>query len=238
MLTRAMENPRSILLVEDDERLAELVSTFLKGQGFQVRTVTEGPAALAALRSDPPDCLVLDILLPGMDGIEVCRQTRAIFTGWILMLTALDEDIHEVVALDTGADDYLTKPVRPHVLLSRLRALFRRTTRGPAVPARDSRWLPAVQLRIDSALRTVSLADAPVHLTDAEFDLLWLLVRSAPEVLSRDDLLSSLRGIEHDGLDRSIDMRISKLRRKLGDEQPPHRIIKTVRGRGYFCTPD
>ncbi|WP_426749743.1 response regulator [Myxococcus sp. Y35] len=232
-----MESAQSILLVEDDERLAELVSSFLKGQGFRVRTVTNGPDALAALRSEPPDCVVLDILLPGMDGIEVCRQARAIYPGWILMLTALDEDIHEVVALDTGADDYLTKPVRPHVLLSRLRALFRRATRGAAAPSHDSRWLPSVKLRIDGLLRTVSLADTPVHLTDAEFDLLWLLARNAPEVLSRDALLSALRGIEHDGLDRSIDMRISKLRRKLGDEQPPHRIIKTVRGRGYFCAP-
>ncbi|WP_223643642.1 response regulator [Corallococcus sp. EGB] len=229
--------PQDILLVEDDERLAELVSSFLRGQGFRVRAVTNGPDALAALRSEPPDCLVLDILLPGMSGIEVCRQARESFSGWILMLTALDEDLHEVVALDTGADDYLTKPVRPHVLLSRLRALFRRATRGGAPAPHDSRWFPSVKLRIDSVLRTIRLADTPVHLTDAEFDLLWLLARSAPEVLSRDDLLSSLRGIEHDGLDRSIDMRISKLRRKLGDE-PPHRIIKTVRGRGYFCTPE
>ncbi|QSQ21702.1 response regulator transcription factor [Pyxidicoccus parkwayensis] len=234
-----MEPPSRILLVEDDERLARLVSSFLEGQGFQVRRVGNGPDALAALRSEPPDCLILDILLPGMDGIEVCRQARVLYSGWILMLTAQDEDIHEVVALDTGADDYLTKPVRPHVLLSRLRALFRRSTRGAAAaPSRDSRWLPSVGLRIDGTLRTASLADEPVLLTDAEFDLLWLLARRAPEVLTRDDLLSALRGIEHDGLDRSIDMRISKLRRKLGDEEPPHRIIKTVRGRGYFCTPD
>ncbi|QSQ17505.1 response regulator transcription factor [Myxococcus landrumensis] len=227
-----------ILLVEDDERLARLVSSFLEGQGFRVRTVANGPDALASLQHEAPDCLVLDILLPGMDGIEVCRRARASYSGWILMLTALDEDIHEVVALDTGADDYVTKPVRPQVLLSRLRALFRRTARDTRKSTQDARWLPSVGLRIDGVLRTVSLAESPVHLTDAEFDLLWLLANRAPEVLSRDDLLSALRGIEHDGLDRSIDMRISKLRRKLGDEQPPHRIIKTVRGRGYFCTPE
>lgn len=233
-----MASPPYILLVEDDERLARLVSSFLEGQGFRVRTVANGPDALATLQGEPPDCLVLDILLPGMDGIEVCRRARAIYSGWILMLTALDEDIHEVVALDTGADDYITKPVRPQVLLSRLKALFRRASRDTRKPTQDTRWIPSVGLRIDGVLRTVSLAESPVHLTDAEFDLLWLLASRAPDVLSRDDLLSALRGIEHDGLDRSIDMRISKLRRKLGDEQPPHRIIKTVRGRGYFCTPE
>lgn len=235
-----MEPTPRILLVEDDERLASLVQTFLRSQGFQVSRVGDGQEALNAIRSEPPDCVILDILLPGMDGIEVCRRVRPTYHGWILMLTAQDEDINEVVALDTGADDYLTKPVRPHVLLSRLRALLRRASRGsPKVsePSLDEGKVIATQeLRIDGDRRTVSRAGEPIVLTDAEFDLLWLLASRAPAILTRDDILSELRGIEHDGLDRSIDMRISKLRRKLGDDQPPHQLIKTVRGRGYLFT--
>ncbi|WP_395841718.1 response regulator [Archangium violaceum] len=235
----SMEPTPRILLVEDDERLAKLVQTFLQSQGFQVRWVGDGQEALKAIRSEPPDCVILDILLPGVDGIEVCRQVRPTYHGWILMLTAQDEDINEVVALDTGADDYLTKPVRPHVLLSRLRALLRRASRGiPKVSEPSSldegKVITAQELRIDGDRRTVSRAGDPIVLTDAEFDLLWLLASRAPAILTRDDILSELRGIEHDGLDRSIDMRISKLRRKLGDDQPPHQLIKTVRGRGYL----
>ncbi|WP_342380025.1 response regulator [Myxococcus stipitatus] len=130
------------LLVEDDERPARLVGSFLKEQGFRVRTVGNGPDALAALQREVPDCLVLDILLPGMDGIEVCRRARASYSGWTLMLTALDEDIHEVVALDTGADDSITKPVRPQVLLSRPRALFWRTARDSRKPSPDAGGFP------------------------------------------------------------------------------------------------
>ncbi|QRK13861.1 response regulator transcription factor [Archangium violaceum] len=233
-----MEPTPRILLVEDDERLASLVQTFLRSQGFEVSRVGDGQEAINAIRNEPPDCVILDILLPGMDGIEVCRRVRPTYPGWILMLTAQDEDINEVVALDTGADDYLTKPVRPHVLLSRLRALLRRASRGiPKVSEPslgEGKVIATQELRIDGDRRTVSRAGEPIVLTDAEFDLLWLLASRAPAILTRDDILSELRGIEHDGLDRSIDMRISKLRRKLGDDQPPHQLIKTVRGRGYL----
>ncbi|MBJ6764162.1 response regulator transcription factor [Myxococcaceae bacterium JPH2] len=239
-----MEPHPHLLLVEDDERLAGLIQTFLRGHGFEVRWMADGPSALRALAEAPPACIILDVLLPGLDGLEVCRRAREHFTGFILMLTAQDEDIQEVVALDLGADDYLTKPVRPQVLLSRLRALLRRAARG--VPEAASRHVLADAtserasgaLRINGVLRTVTRAGASVELTDAEFDLLWMLARRAPDVLSRDDLLAELRGIEHDGLDRSIDMRISKLRRKLGDDVPPHRLIRTVRGRGYFLAPE
>ncbi|MBU8896950.1 DNA-binding response regulator [Corallococcus sp. H22C18031201] len=238
-----MEPHPHLLLVEDDERLAGLIQTFLQGHGFEVQWVADGPSALRALCETPPACVILDVLLPGLDGLEVCRRAREAFTGFILMLTAQDEDIQEVVALDLGADDYLTKPVRPQVLLSRLRALLRRAVRGVpepsrATPADSPRERTSGALRINGVLRTVTRAGVPVELTDAEFDLLWMLARRAPAVLSRDDLLAELRGIEHDGLDRSIDMRISKLRRKLGDDVPPHRLIRTVRGRGYFLAPE
>ncbi|PCC74593.1 two-component system, OmpR family, response regulator RstA [Nannocystis exedens] len=232
-----MESHAQILLVEDDARLAALITAFLTTQGFQVRAVADGRAAIAAILDQPPDGVILDMLLPGADGLEVCRTVRARYRGFILVLTAQDEDIHEVVALDTGADDYLTKPVRPQVLLARLRALLRRGARVSGADERSSCIL-AGDLAIDVDRRTVTRGGAPVVLTDAEFDLLWLLARRAPAVLSRDELVAELRGIEFDGLDRSIDMRVSKLRRKLGDDQPPHRVIRTVRGRGYLFVKD
>jgi len=227
------ERSPKILLVEDDERLARLIAAFLTGQGFQIREVADGRAAIAAILDDPPDCVILDMLLPGADGLEVCRTVRGRYRGFILVLTAQDEDIHEVVALDSGADDYLGKPVRPQVLLARLRALLRRGARAGASDGRDT-TITAGDLAIDADRRTVTRAGVTIALTDAEFDLLWLLAVRAPAVLSRDELVAQLRGIEFDGLDRSIDMRVSKLRRKLGDEAPPHRRIRTVRGRGYL----
>ncbi|WAS98850.1 response regulator transcription factor [Nannocystis punicea] len=227
-----MESRPQILLVEDDARLAGLVTAFLTTQGFEVRAVADGRAGIAAILAEPPDCVILDMLLPGADGLEVCRAVRGRYRGFILVLTAQDEDIHEVVALDTGADDYLAKPVRPQVLLARLRALLRRGARL------SDACILAGDLAIDGDRRTVHRAGVPVALTDAEFDLLWLLATRAPAVLSRDELVAELRGIEFDGLDRSIDMRVSKLRRKLGDDQAPHRRIRTVRGRGYLFVKD
>ncbi|UQA60735.1 response regulator transcription factor [Polyangium aurulentum] len=233
-----MDGHPRILLVEDDERLARLIEAFLVAQGLRVQCVADGRKAIAIIRSDPPDCVILDMLLPGADGLEVCRSVRAGYGGCILVLTAQDEDIHEVVALDSGADDYLAKPVRPQVLLARLRALLRRGARtSPASDGRGARIVSG-DLVIEAHRRAVTRAGAPVALTDAEFDLLWLLASRAPAVLSRDELVSELRGIEFDGLDRSIDMRVSKLRKKLGDEPPPHRIIRTVRGRGYLFAKD
>ncbi|MDI3288756.1 response regulator transcription factor [Polyangium sp. 15x6] len=229
----APRQPR-ILLVEDDERLAGLIQAFLAGQGFRVGRVAEGREAISIILGDPPDCVILDMLLPGVGGLEVCRAVRAGYPGFILVLTAQDEDIHEVVALDTGADDYLAKPVRPQVLLARLRALLRRGARAAAAPSDERARITSGDLEIDAERRAVTQSGAPVLLTDAEFELLWLLASRAPAVLSRDELVAELRGITFDGLDRSIDMRICKLRKKLGDDEPPHRLIRTVRGRGYL----
>ncbi|RFA27339.1 DNA-binding response regulator [Alkalilimnicola ehrlichii] len=233
-----MDSNARILLVEDDERLANLMQQFLANQGLTVTAVGDGPAATKTILATSPDCVILDMLLPGYDGIEVCRRVRPAYNGWILMLTAQDDEIDEVVALDTGADDYLTKPVRPQVLLARLRALLRRAQRSTdqataPVTSHDSIIIER-DVSIDGNRRSVVRAGNPVELTDAEFDLLWLLASRAPEILTRDGIMAELRGIEHDGVDRSIDMRISKLRRKLGDDSPPHRLIKTVRGRGYL----
>ncbi|MCY1060701.1 response regulator [Nannocystis sp. SCPEA4] len=233
-----MESHAQILLVEDDARLTALITAFLVAQGFMnVRSVADGRAAIATILADPPDCVILDMLLPGAEGLEVCRAVRGRYRGFILVLTAQDEDIHEVVALDAGADDYLAKPVRPQVLLARLRALLRRGARLNGADERSACIL-AGDLAIDGERRMVTRGGVTVALTDAEFDLLWLLASRAPAVLSRDELVGELRGIEFDGLDRSIDMRVSKLRRKLGDDQPPHRRIRTVRGRGYLFVKD
>lgn len=224
-----------ILLVEDDERLADLTAEYLRKNGFDVSVEGHGDRACSRIPQEHPDLVVLDLMLPGRDGFEICRSVRPGYTGLILMLTARDEDMDRIVGLELGADDYLTKPVQPRVLLAHIRALLRRagTANGESVASNEDE-IELGDFRISQATRTASLNQAPLDLTTAEFDLLWLLARNAGNILSRDDLLQNLRGIEFDGLDRSIDARISRLRKKLGDDpENPHRI-KTVRGKGYL----
>jgi two-component system response regulator RstA len=176
-----------------------------------------------------PDLVILDIMLPGMDGLTVCRNARLTYHGPIIMLTARGEDLDEVVGLEVGADDYMKKPASPRVLLARIRTLLRRVNAPPAEgPAKRLELGPLV---IDSASRSVTISGREVDLTTAEFDLLRLLAENAGEPISRDRIYQDLRGIDHDGLDRSIDLRVSRLRTKLGDEGPG--LIKSVRGVGY-----
>lgn len=229
-------NPR-ILLVEDDERLAELTAEYLKKNDFSVEIEARGDTAETRILETRPDLVVLDIMLPGQDGFAVCRAVRPKYDGIILMLTARDEDIDQILGLELGADDYITKPVPPRVLLARIKALLRRA--GPAgedlqegVQSFDS--LTFGSFSISQQTRSAMLAGEQIDLTTAEFDLLWLLARHAGNILSRDDLLQQLRGIGFDGLDRSIDARISRLRKKLNDDPENPTRIKTVRGKGYL----
>ncbi len=229
-----------ILLVEDDARLANLVREYLEKHGFRVMVEHRGDQALARIQAECPDLLVLDLMLPGMDGFDICRAVRPDFPGPILMLTARDEDIDQVVGLELGADDYVTKPVQPRVLLARLRALVRRFGLAGAKVGESQTDAPVTfgKLRIESQSRNVILDGSPVELSTGEFDLLVLLARHAGEVLSRDGILKALRGIGYDGLDRSVDIAVSRLRRKLGDDAAHPFRIKTVRGRGYLFVPD
>lgn len=233
-----MGESKHILVVEDDVRLASLIQEYLQQQGLKVSIEHRGDRAVPRILSERPDLVVLDLMLPGRDGLDVCREIRPSFSGPILMLTARDEDVDQIVGLEMGADDYVNKPVQPRVLLARIRALLRRFP-GHAEGDTPSD-VPAVSqlvfgnLRINRAAREVVLAGQAVELTTNEFELLWLLASRAGHVLSRDLILSTLRGIGYDGLDRSVDLAISRLRKKLGDHaEHPYRI-KTVRARGYL----
>ena len=228
-------NPR-ILLVEDDDRLAELTAEYLRKNDFEVAIESRGDTAEARILAERPDLVVLDIMLPGQDGFSVCRAIRPKYDGIILMLTARDEDIDQILGLELGADDYITKPVPPRVLLARIKALLRRagtgTEEGGDGAAMES--LTFGNFSISQHTRSATLAGDAIDLTTAEFDLLWLLAKHAGAILSRDDLLQQLRGIGFDGLDRSIDARISRLRKKLNDDPENPTRIKTVRGKGYL----
>ena len=221
-----------VMLVEDDARLAELVTEYLSGYEFAVEVVTRGDTALERFREIAPDAVVLDLMLPGLDGMVVCRQLRELSEVPILILTAREDSYDEVSGLEQGADDFVNKPVQPRVLLARLRALMRRASNKPGA---DGQALVFGALSIVPTDRQVSWRGEPCILSNTEYKLLLVLAESAGQVLSRDALLKKMRGIEFDGLDRSIDNSISKLRRKFDDTESEK--IKTVWGEGYLFSP-
>lgn len=220
----------TILLADDDTALTEVVAEFLQAHGFTTVVTGDGLSAVEVIRASPPDLVVLDLTMPGMDGLSVCRTIRPFYSGPVLLLTALVDDIDEVAGLETGADDYVRKPVRPRVLLARIRSLLRRAT---ANPGSTSRSLELGALCIDPGAREVSVKGEPIPLTTAEFDLLLALATRAGEVVTRDELYHQLRGISWDGVDRSMDLRVSRLRSKLEEGGAPSDWIKSVRGVGY-----
>jgi DNA-binding response OmpR family regulator len=223
-----------VLLVEDDRRLAELTAQYLEQNGLCVTIESNGDRALERFSASPPNLVLLDLMLPGRDGIAICREIRRSSQVPILILTALDTDLNQVIGLEAGADDYVIKPVDPIVLLARVRALLRRT--GPA--AERPADIRLGRLRVSEQAREVWLDGVAVPMTTQEFELLSLLARRAGQLVSRDDVFRSVRGIDYNGIDRSIDVRISKLRRKLGDHADAPTRIKTVWGKGYLLVPD
>jgi DNA-binding response OmpR family regulator len=227
-----------ILLIEDDARLAELTATYLEQNGLRVSTEARGDRAVERFTRERPRLVLLDLLLPGKDGLSICREIRRVCEVPILILTAKDTDIDHVIGLEAGADDYVMKPVDPMVLLARVRALLRRAERPGSAPAERKPDLLLGALRISETSREVWLQGSPVPLTTQEFELLSLLAHRAGELVSRDEVFRSMRGIDYDGLDRSIDGRVSKLRRKLGDDAAAPTRIKTVWGKGYLLVPD
>lgn len=231
-----MENQKThpqLLLVEDDRSLAGLVTEYLEKNGFAISVEDRGDRAVDRILGENPDLVILDVGLPGMDGFSVCKTIRPSFGGPILILTARGDEVDEVIGLEIGADDYLAKPVRPRVLLARLRSLLRRTN-AAAVASQNGSKIELNSLVIDARSRTVHLDQDPLELTTGEFDLLWFLAQNAGEVLSRQAIYKNVRGISYDGLDRSIDLRISKLRKKLGDDPKHPERLKSVRGVGYL----
>lgn len=229
-----------VLIVEDDDRLASLTQEYLSANGLAVSIVGDGVTAIQRIRDENPDLVVLDLMLPGADGLAVCREVRAAYRNPILMLTARTDDMDQVLGLELGADDYVAKPVKPRVLLARIRALLRRADGEAEATAGsgDQRRLEFGDLVIDDASRAVLLSAQPVELTSAEYDLLWLLASNAGKILSREEIFERLRGIPYDGQDRSIDVRISRIRPKIGDDPDNPRRIKTVRSKGYLFVRD
>lgn len=222
-----------IMVVEDDPSLAEWIMDYLGSHGFLVTTANRGDEAVTLIKEDNPDLVVLDIMLPEKDGFTVCREVRHFFHNPILMLTARHEEVDEVMGLETGADDYLGKPVKPAVLLARIKVLLRRNTNLSSATQREFGCF-----FIDSESRTVTLDAESVPLSSHEFELLWLLTANAGNIMSRDELVAQMRGIDYDGFDRSIDISISRLRKKLKDNPGQPKRIKTVRGKGYLLATD
>jgi DNA-binding response OmpR family regulator len=239
---------RKILIVDDETILLETIAYNLEQAGYQVATAADGASALEAARKEKPDLVILDIMLPEMDGLEVCRQLRredATATTPIMMLTAKTDEIDKVVGLEVGADDYVTKPFGRRELLARVRALLRRADYAPpshegrngqdaaTESARANRELVAGPLRIDLAGRRVHCRGQELELQPKQFDLLTYLVRNRGTVLTRDQLLHNVWGYDYVGDTRTVDVHIRWLREKLEEDPANPRLIQTVRGVGY-----
>lgn len=217
--------PRA-LVVDDEPPIRELVRGYLERDGILVTVAEDGPAALAAARAESPDIVILDLMLPGIDGLEVCRQLRTFSDAYVLMLTARSEEIDRIVGLSVGADDYLVKPFSPRELVARVRALLRR-------PRTTSHALPPVGLVLNAQRHEVRVDGAPIDLTATEFGILAALARDPGVVVSRTALLDSVWGPEFVSDDHLVDVHVANLRRKLGDDAERPRFVETVRGFGY-----
>jgi len=221
-----------VLLVEDNARLAASIRDYLEKQQVEVHVESDGLAVAARIERLRPDLVILDLMLPGKSGLAICRELRRTDRTPILMLTAKGEDIDQVMGLEMGADDYVVKPVEPRVLLARIEAILRRAK--PAAGAAREAKLEAGRLAIDGTRREATIGGRALELTTGDFDILWLLASRQGAVVTRDEILRVVRGIDYDGLDRSIDARICRLRRKLHEAGGAESMIKTVRLRGYL----
>ncbi|MCV6626715.1 MAG: response regulator transcription factor [Cellvibrionaceae bacterium] len=233
-----MKENRTILLVEDDIELAGMISDFLSDQGFAVNHVDNGSQAIHKILESNPDLVLLDVMLPGTNGIEVAHKVRPSYQGIIIMLTAKDDEISEINSLNRGADAFLEKPVRPHILLAHINAHLRRISGNTTEASSEAKptILRNQNLLLDIKKQEAYLDNSRLNLTTAELHLLLYFMKRAGETVTRVDLYRDLRNIEYDGLDRSMDMRISTLRKKMNDDKPPYRFIKTIRNLGYMLT--
>jgi two-component system alkaline phosphatase synthesis response regulator PhoP len=222
---------QSVLVVEDESSIASFVALYLKNAGYTVRTAATGNEALAQFQASTPGLIVLDLMLPDIDGIEVCRRIRKTSDVPILMLTARDEDVDKIIGLEVGADDYLTKPFNPRELVARVKSILRRAS--PERRQVESKQLRHGDLLIDAGRREVRVGDEEIQLAPKEFDLLWELLDHRGLVLTRDQLLERVWGYTFAGDTRTVDVHVRQLRRKLGDASP----IVTVWGVGYKVAP-
>ncbi|PCI58541.1 MAG: DNA-binding response regulator [Gammaproteobacteria bacterium] len=229
-------NVQKILLVEDDRQLSEMIKDFLVSEGLHVIQEYRGDRVTKSVEKHSPDLIILDLMLPGKDGFTICKELRGEFTNPILMLTAKSTDFDQVLGLELGADDYVIKPVEPRVLLARINALLRR---GKLLESEQGvNELSYGNLNIIRNSRHVTLNNEVIELTSQEFELLWLLASRAGTVQNRDYIYKAVVGRDYDGLDRSVDVRISRLRKKMQDNTESPFRIKTIWGQGYLFVPD
>lgn len=219
-----------VLVVDDEAPIVELVRGYLEREGMEVSAASDGQEAIELIRRRAPDVVVLDVMLPGIDGFEVLRRARTFSDAYVIMLTARAEEIDRIVGLSVGADDYLVKPFSPRELVARIRALLRRPRTSAG--ASDETWQVG-ELTVDPRRRTAALRGTPVLLTTIEFDLLSALIREPGVVLTRGQLLDRVWGMDYVGDEHVVDVHLANLRRKLGDDPSRPRFIETVRGVGY-----
>lgn len=224
-------NEPSILLVEDDVELAQLIQEYLSANGFSVAIESDGALAEERILSESPDLVILDLMLPGKNGMSICKSIRDEFTNPIIMLTASGESVDHILGLELGADDYLSKPIEPRILLAHIRAVLRRAI---AIPSPSQNVVQVGNITMDFSSRKVTVLDSVIDLTGPEYELLSILVEHRGNTLTRDELLNLWRGIDYDGQNRIVDITISQIRSKLATDKVSDKHIKTVRNKGYL----
>lgn len=227
-----------VLVVEDEVELASVVATYFEREGFSVETALDGPSAVEKAKAGKPDLIVLDLMLPGFDGIEVCKQVRAFSDAYILMLTAREDEIDKIVGFAVGADDYLVKPFSPRELIARAKAILRRPRSRSIADSAGLEVMKYRELSLNSSSRTVQVAGSEVGLTRTEFDLLEILMESPRNVFSRRQLLESVWGGDWYGEVHVVDVHVGHLRKKISEAGVVGEIIRTVRGIGYGLEPE
>lgn len=226
-------NKHNILIVEDDQELATLTRDFLNQFEFECQIEGNGANAIELILSSQPDLVLLDIMLPEVDGLQICQQIKQQYNGKIIMLTARTDTIDQVLGLELGADDYVSKPVEPRLLLARARAVLRRESQAPAAVEEIQRFN---DITINRHKREVTKSGQVVELSNPEYDLFEFMTQNSGVVLSRDQIFKCLRGVEYDGLNRQVDIHVSSLRAKLEQDPTSPNLIKTVRSKGYLFT--
>lgn len=221
-----------LLLVEDDFELAELIQTYLNGYEFEVDVELNGEKAQQRIIDEQPDLVILDLMLPGKDGISICKDVRAYYDNLIVMLTASNESIDHVLGLEIGADEFLSKPVEPRILLAHLRALLRRQNKQ--AENANTGIMKVGDIEVLEYNRMVKVSGETLSLTQQEYELLLLLMKNKGTILTRDEIFKELKGIEYDGVNRFTDILVSQLRTKLGEDGTSDRHIKTIRSKGYL----
>ncbi len=223
-----------VLIVDSDAEFTGPLKDYLEGNGFAVTIEANGAFAIDRIRDQKPDVVILELNVPGENGLTICKLSRRHFSGPIVMVSDRVDELDQVLCLDMGADDFINKPVTNRVMLARVQAQVRRLTNHSVVEVDSKDRLEFGDLIIDNTMREAWLNNSPIDLTSAEFDLLWLLSSHAGQIMTREEIFHQLRGIEYDGQDRSVDVRVSRIRPKVGDDPIHPRRIKTVRSKGYL----